>query len=75
MRDLSMDEERKRANGFSYSVAEGGSDEDGAPQAFYSLLSDEGPVRHRRKRASELLKKLAGLGMRRKEEGRRVETL
>lgn len=77
MRDLSMDEERKRANGASYSVGEGISDSEDvcAPQGFYSLLSDEVPVRHRRKRASELLKKLAGLGMRRKEEGRRVETM
>ncbi|KAJ5287240.1 hypothetical protein N7478_002926 [Penicillium angulare] len=70
MRDLSMDEERKRAHEFSYPVWMGDSDGDGdvlgEQQTFYNM--DEIPARHRRKRASELLKKLTGLGMKRKDD-------
>ncbi|KAJ5737503.1 uncharacterized protein N7483_002628 [Penicillium malachiteum] len=71
MRNLSMEEERKRANDFSYPVwMDRGSDSPNGDllrgkQSFYSEVQDGG--RQRRKRASELLKKLTGLGMRRKD--------
>ncbi|KAJ5626819.1 hypothetical protein N7528_004246 [Penicillium herquei] len=76
MRDLSMEEERKRANDFSYPVwMDRGSDSPDGQTNFDSGVQDGG--RQRRKRASELLKKLTGLGMRRKdtEESRRVRTV
>lgn len=48
-------------------------------EAIYSvgLVPDDAQPRHKRKRASHLLKKLAGLGMRKREpsmEGRRIQT-
>ncbi|KAJ6007674.1 hypothetical protein N7540_011650 [Penicillium herquei] len=85
MRDLSMEEERKRANDFSYHVwmDRGSNSPDGdllhGRQTFDSVVQDGG--RQRRKRASELLKKLTGLGMRRKDTdverrvGRSVEAM
>ncbi|KAJ5087773.1 hypothetical protein N7456_011389 [Penicillium angulare] len=83
MRDLSMDEERKRVHEFSYPVWMGDSDGDGdgdvlgEQQTFYNMDGYGIPGRHRRKRASELLKKLTGLGMKRKDdlERRAVEVV
>ncbi|KAJ5921272.1 hypothetical protein N7466_009598 [Penicillium verhagenii] len=82
-RSLSMSnvssEEEKGPRGFSYPVC---ADQNGnsldsksfrrGEMPFYDVgaqIENEGPGRHRRKRASELLKKLTGLGMRRKETG------
>jgi hypothetical protein len=60
----------KRPTDFSYPLWKEG----GSPDA---LGLYDAPTRHRRKRAQELLKKLTGLGMKRKEgivEGRRAVT-
>ncbi|KAJ5752090.1 hypothetical protein N7520_009007 [Penicillium odoratum] len=70
MNNLSIDPE-KHASDFSYPVwTESGHSPDavGNTLTFYDIMPDA-PARHRRKRASELLKKLTGLGTRRKESG------
>ncbi|KAJ5933795.1 hypothetical protein N7454_006124 [Penicillium verhagenii] len=78
MSNVSTDEE-KGPRGFSYPVwtDQNGNSLDSksfrqGQMPFYDVgaqIENGGPGRHRRKRASELLKKLTGLGMRRKETG------